>query len=180
MATLVGLKYFFTSCHMESSTALHLVTWSQAQPYMRSSPNVYICGRTHISALLRLQDTRVLRAIFSRPQSCKKAAFRGLPVSSLNSLVFHSFVVVQKSESGLKPQETAESDANGMSNGSYVEADEKTSAEPEQMDEATEAKRQLLVRAAPLAGVWGLERFGLADITTLKLIEALPGVCERP
>jgi len=89
-------------------------------------------------------------------------------------------VVVQKSESGLKPQETAESDANGMSNGSYVEADEKTSAEPEQMDEATEAKRQLLVRAAPLAGVWGLERFGLADITTLKLIEALPGVCERP
>ena len=75
------------------------------------------------------------------------------------------------------------SDTADMANGSHPEADDEAPAEAEQVDEATEAKRQLLVKAAPLAGIWGLERFGLADVTVLKLIEALPGglmtVCER-
>ena len=62
-----------------------------------------------------------------------------------------------------------------MPNGSHAEADRETSAEPEQMDEAAQVVRQLLLKAAPLAGVWGTERFGLADVTVLKLIEALPG-----
>ena len=43
------------------------------------------------------------------------------------------------------------------------------------MDEATKQKQQLLVQAAPLAGCWGLERFGMADVVVLKLLEALPG-----
>ena len=81
------------------------------------------------------------------------------------------------------PQEVTASDTGDMANGSHPEADEETSAEAEQVDEATEAKRQLLVKAAPLAGIWALERFGLADVTVLKLIEALPGGlmtgCER-
>jgi hypothetical protein len=40
---------------------------------------------------------------------------------------------------------------------------------------ATQRKHALLLRATPLAGVWGLERFGLADASVLKLLEALPG-----
>ena len=43
------------------------------------------------------------------------------------------------------------------------------------VDEATKQKQQLLVQAAPLAGCWGLERFGMADVAVLKLLEALPG-----
>ena len=61
-----------------------------------------------------------------------------------------------------------------MHNGSHAEADD-ASEQPEEVDEATAVKRQLLIKAAPLAGVWGLERFGLGDITVLKLLEALPG-----
>lgn len=60
-----------------------------------------------------------------------------------------------------------------MPNGSHAEAD--IAEQLEEVDEATAAKRQLLIKAAPLAGVWGLERFGLADVTVLKLLEALPG-----
>ncbi len=70
-----------------------------------------------------------------------------------------------------------------MAHGSHPEVDEETPAEAEQVDEATAAKQQLLVKAAPLAGIWGLERFGLADVTVLKLLEALAGglmtVCAR-
>ena len=68
-----------------------------------------------------------------------------------------------------------------MLDGSHTEAEEEASGEAEQVDEATEAKRQLLVKAAPLAGVWGLDRFGLAEVSVLKLIEALQGeqdICE--
>ena len=92
---------------------------------------------------------------------------------------------MQGSQSGLKTprEEATASDAADMPNGSHMEADEETSpeeeAEREEVDEATQAKRQLLVRAAPLAGTWGLERFGLADITVLKLIEALPGALDQ-
>ena len=67
-----------------------------------------------------------------------------------------------------------QSDTAAMPNGSHAEADG-TSEQPEEVDEATAVKRQLLIKAAPLAGVWGLERFGLADVTVLKLLEALPG-----
>lgn len=31
------------------------------------------------------------------------------------------------------------------------------------------------MKAAPLAGMWAAERFGLADVQVLKLLEALPG-----
>ena len=48
-------------------------------------------------------------------------------------------------------------------------------AEAAPVDEATKQKQQLLVQAAPLAGCWGLERFGMADVAVLKLLEALPG-----
>lgn len=67
-----------------------------------------------------------------------------------------------------------QSDTASMPNGSHAEADD-ASEQPDEVDEATAAKRQLLIKAAPLAGVWGLERFGLADVTVLKLLEALPG-----
>ena len=33
----------------------------------------------------------------------------------------------------------------------------------------------LLVKAAPLAGVWGTQRYGLADVAVLAALEALPG-----
>lgn len=80
---------------------------------------------------------------------------------------------VQKSEPGLNAGQAA-SDVTDLPNGSHTEADEESSAE--QVNEDTQAKRQLLVKVAPLAGVWGLERFGLADVNILKLIEALPGL----
>ncbi|KAL0039732.1 hypothetical protein WJX77_006357 [Trebouxia sp. C0004] len=83
----------------------------------------------------------------------------------------------QKSDTA--PQEATASDTGDRANGNHPEADEETSAEAEQVNEATVAKRQLLVKAAPLAGIWGLERFGLADVTVLKLMEALPGVEEH-
>lgn len=87
---------------------------------------------------------------------------------------------ISKSQKSDKPpQEVTASDTGDMANGSHPEADDETSAEAEQVDEASEAKQQLLVKAAPLAGIWGLERFGLADVTVLKLIEALPGVEEH-
>lgn len=53
-------------------------------------------------------------------------------------------------------------------------------AEAAPVDEATKQKQQLLVQAAPLAGCWGLERFGMADVAVLKLLEALPGVEAAP
>jgi len=37
---------------------------------------------------------------------------------------------------------------------------------------------RLLVDAAPLEGVWGLERFGMASPLTRRLIEALPGLAD--
>ncbi|KAL3143605.1 hypothetical protein ABBQ38_002402 [Trebouxia sp. C0009 RCD-2024] len=82
----------------------------------------------------------------------------------------------QKSESTLRAAQPAaeQSDTATMPNGSHAEAD--IAEQLEEVDEATAAKRQLLIKAAPLAGVWGLERFGLADVTVLKLLEALPGL----
>ena len=84
--------------------------------------------------------------------------------------------VLQKSESILKAAQPGaeQSDTASMPNGSHAEADD-AAEQPEEVDEATAAKRQLLIKAAPLAGVWGLERFGLTDVTVLKLLEALPG-----
>lgn len=85
-------------------------------------------------------------------------------------------VTVQQGEPEVKAAQSSggQSDTAGMPNGSHAEADD-TSEQPEEVDEATAVKRQLLIKAAPLTGVWGLERFGLADITVLKLLEALPG-----
>lgn len=85
-------------------------------------------------------------------------------------------MIVQQSESEVKAAQSSgrQSDTAAMPNGSHAEADDE-SEQPEEVDEATADKRQLLIKAAPLAGVWGLERFGLADITVLKLLEALPG-----
>ncbi len=101
-------------------------------------------------------------------------------IHNTKKLLTYSFCL-QKSDK--PPQEVTASDTGDMANGSHPEADEETSAEAEQVDEATEAKRQLLVKAAPLAGIWALERFGLADVTVLKLLEPLPGglmtVCEK-
>ncbi|KAL0021618.1 hypothetical protein WJX79_009112 [Trebouxia sp. C0005] len=88
-----------------------------------------------------------------------------------------SISMSQKSDK--PPQEVTASQTGDMANGSHPEADDESSAGAEQGDEAIEAKRQLLVKAAPLAGIWGLERFGLADVSVLKLIEALPGVEEH-
>ena len=62
-----------------------------------------------------------------------------------------------------------------MLDGSHTEVEEDASGELEQVDEATETKRQMLIKAAPLAGSWGLDRFGLTDVTVLKLVEALQG-----
>ena len=50
------------------------------------------------------------------------------------------------------------------------------SSEPGESDAATLTKQHLLVKAAPLAGMWAAERFGLADVRVLKLLEALPGI----
>lgn len=54
-----------------------------------------------------------------------------------------------------------------------------SSSEPEKVDAATVAEQQLLMKAAPLAGMWAAERFGLADVQVLKLLEALPGMVQR-
>lgn len=85
-------------------------------------------------------------------------------------------VIIQKSECGTKAAQPSlgEPDTASMPNGSHAEADS-ASEQPEEVDKATAAKRQVLIKAAPLAGVWGLERFGFADTTVLKLLEALPG-----
>lgn len=85
-------------------------------------------------------------------------------------------VIVQDTKSGMKAAQTTggQSDTAAMPDGSHPDADD-TSEQPKEVDEATAVKRQLLIKAAPLAGMWGLERFGLADITVLKLLEALPG-----
>lgn len=84
-----------------------------------------------------------------------------------------SYLQLQKSDKPL--HDTTASDTADVLDGGHTEAEEEASGEPEQVDEATEAKRQLLVKAAPLAGVWGLDRFGLADVNVLKLLEALQG-----
>lgn len=67
-----------------------------------------------------------------------------------------------------------QSDGDNVPNGSHPEADD-SSDEAEEVDEATSVKRKMLVKAGPLIGVWGLERFGLTDITVMKLLEALQG-----
>ena len=67
-----------------------------------------------------------------------------------------------------------QSDGDNVPDGSRPEADD-SSDEAEEVDEATSVKRQMLVKAAPLAGTWGLERFGFTDTTVLKLLEALQG-----
>lgn len=85
-------------------------------------------------------------------------------------------MTLQKSECGTKAAQPSvgEPDTASMLNGSHAEANG-TAEQPEEVDKATAAKRQVLVRAAPLAGAWGLERFGFANTTVLKLLEALPG-----
>ena len=80
---------------------------------------------------------------------------------------------LQQSGAGAQA-DAAKSDCANMPNGSHHEVDD-ASDEPEQVDEVTAAKQQVLVKAAPLAGVWGLERFGLAHVTVLRILEALPG-----
>jgi hypothetical protein len=49
-------------------------------------------------------------------------------------------------------------------------------ADEEGDSEELDAGDELLAQAAPLAGQWGLERFGLADIGVLQALEGLPGV----
>ncbi len=41
------------------------------------------------------------------------------------------------------------------------------------------AVQALLRRLPPLAGVWGMERYGFADVRVLQLLEALPGLLHR-
>lgn len=86
----------------------------------------------------------------------------------------HGYNILCRNQNLVLNAGQAASDVTDLPNGSHTEADEESSAE--QVNEATQAKRQLLVKVSPLAGVWGLERFGLADVNILKLIEALPGV----
>lgn len=85
-------------------------------------------------------------------------------------------MIIQKPECGPKAAQPSlgEPDTASVPNGSHAEADS-APEQPEEVDEATAVKRQVLIKAAPLAGGWGLERFGFADITVLKLLEALPG-----
>lgn len=85
--------------------------------------------------------------------------------------------MIQKTEPETKAAQSSfgQSDNASMPNGTNAGADDGTAEQPEEVDEATAAKRQVLIKAAPLAGVWGLERFGFADTTVLKLLEALPG-----
>ena len=64
-----------------------------------------------------------------------------------------------------------------MPTGGHAQAD--AAAGFEEVDEDEEQRQQVLLRAAPMAGVWGLERFGLTDLTVLKLLEALPGGASR-
>ena len=101
-----------------------------------------------------------------------------LALHELQQHCTHGFCIMQKSESGLKAAQSSagQSGTAGMPNGSHAEAaDASEQSEEEEVTEATAAKRHLLIKAAPLAGLWGLERFGLADITVLKMMEALPG-----
>ena len=88
--------------------------------------------------------------------------------------------MLQKSGQDAKdPQEdTASAHTADMPNGNHLpsEAEAAIEAEDDEISEAEEVRRQVLLKAGPLAGVWGLDRFGLTDITVLKLLEALPGM----
>ena len=68
--------------------------------------------------------------------------------------------------------------ANSQQSGHVHQSKQQAEAfsELKEPDAATVAKQQLLMKAAPLAGMWAAERFGLADVRVLKLLEGLPGI----
>lgn len=96
----------------------------------------------------------------------------------------HSAPTVPKPGEGLSTGSAQSQDfqentaANSQQSGHVNQSKQQAEAlsELEEPDAATVAKQQMLMKAAPLAGMWAAERFGLADVKVLKLLEGLPGI----